>query len=217
MGVALPTAAVHHFPQLDVAEVGKELQPAQKAEALGIKHVLVARHRHFAVGHQQRQFIGKGLPSGRAVFRRLGQGFVHQRLQARRHGLTQRTQGRRVGVVNLVHQRDLADRVERWPARHQVVQHRRQTVHVGLHLLRPAVQLLGRHVGQRADAKDLGAVTAAVENAAEVGQLDGSQAARLIQLHQHVGRLDIAMDQAPAGDVVQRHRALEADLDDLLQ
>jgi hypothetical protein len=38
-GVALPARAVHHFPQFDVAEAGKEVQRAQQVEALGVQHL----------------------------------------------------------------------------------------------------------------------------------------------------------------------------------
>ena len=123
---------------------------------------------------------------------------------------------RRLVVEDLVHQRDLRLRVERRPAGDQVVQHGGQRVDVGAAVERVAVDLLGRHVGERADAVDLRAVGVGVEDAAEVAQLDVDDLA-VLQHGQDVGRLDVAVDQALAIDVAERHRALEADLDDLLE
>jgi hypothetical protein len=59
-------------------------------------------------------------------------------------------------------------------------------------------------------------VGALVEGAAEVGDLHVDH---LVAVHhrQQVGRLHVAVDHALAVDVAQRHRALEADLDDLVQ
>ena len=61
--------------------------------------------------------------------------------------------------------------------------------------------------------RDIGAV---VEDAAEVGDLDIGDALAVHQ-HQHVGRLHVAMDEALAPAVVERHRALEADFEHLRQ
>ena len=97
-----------------------------------------------------------------------------------------------------------------------MVEHGGQGKHVGAGVERAAIELLGRHVGQRADAVDLGAIRQGVEHAAEVAELDVDHA---VMLHhgQDVGWLDVAVDQALAEDIVQRHRALEADFDDLAQ
>jgi hypothetical protein len=97
-----------------------------------------------------------------------------------------------------------------------VVEHGGQRVDVGAAVEHVAVQLLGRHVGERADTKDLRLVAAQVEHAAEVGDLDVDHLVSLQQREQ-VGGLDIAVDQALAEHITERHRALETDLDDLLQ
>jgi hypothetical protein len=51
-GKALPLGAVHDLPQLDIAEIGKELQRAQQGEALGVEDPLKLPARHFAPRHQ---------------------------------------------------------------------------------------------------------------------------------------------------------------------
>ena len=81
---------------------------------------------------------------------------------------------------------------------------------------RAAVELLRRHVGERADPVDLGDVGAEVQHAAEVCDLDVGDLA-VGQHGEQVGRLDVAMDQALPVHVAERHRALEADLDDQLE
>ena len=51
---------------------------------------------------------------------------------------------------------------------------------------------------------------------AEVGDLDVANPVRTDR-GQDVGRFDITVDQAMTSDIAQRHRAFEADLDDLVQ
>ncbi len=97
-----------------------------------------------------------------------------------------------------------------------MVQHGGQRVDVGAAVERVALDLLGRHVGERAHTVDLGAVGVGVEHASEVAQLDVHHLA-VLHHGQDVGRLDVAMDQPLAEHVAQRHRALEADLHHLFQ
>ena len=63
---------------------------------------------------------------------------------------------------------------------------------------------------------DLRHVRAEVQHAAEVADLDVGDRA-VGQHREQVRRLDVAVDQALAIDVAERHRALEADLDDQLE
>jgi hypothetical protein len=91
-----------------------------------------------------------------------------------------------------------------------------QRVDVGAAVERVALDLLGRHVGERAHAVDLRRLGIGVEHAAEVAQLDVDDLA-FLHHGEDVGGLDVAVDQALAEHVAERHRALEADLDDLLQ
>jgi hypothetical protein len=98
----------------------------------------------------------------------------------------------------------------------EVVEHRGQGIHVGLGAQGRAIDLLGRHVGQRTHTVHLGGVGLQVQHAAEVGELHVGDLPRAGH-GQDVGRLDVAVDQPLAEDVAQGHRALEADLDDELQ
>jgi hypothetical protein len=146
----------------------------------------------------------------------LAQGTPDQRVQPRRHAVALALQRGRLGVVDLVHQRRLLRGVEGRAAGDQVVQHAGQRVDVGARVEFVAVQLLRRHVGQRADTKDLGALGVQVHHAAEIADLHVHHLVPA-QHRQDVGRLDVAVDQPLAGHVGQRHRALEADLHHLLQ
>jgi len=65
-------------------------------------------------------------------------------------------------------------------------------------------------------AEDLRALRPQVEHAAEVGDLDVDDVV-VFDDGEQVGRFDVAVDQPLARHVAQRHRALEADLDDLLE
>ena len=125
-------------------------------------------------------------------------------------------QRRRLDVVDLVHHRRLHLRVEQRPAGDQVVEHGAERVDVGAAVDGAAVELLGRHVGERADAVDLRHVGAEVQHAAEVADLDVGDDP-VGQHREQVRRLDVAVDQSLAIDVAERHRALEADLDDQLE
>ncbi len=69
---------------------------------------------------------------------------------------------------------------------------------------------------RQADAVDLRVVGAEVEDAAEVGDLDVGDAVA-VERDQQVGRLHVAVDQALAKAVAERHRRLEADFQNLLQ
>jgi hypothetical protein len=115
-----------------------------------------------------------------------------------------------------VHQRRLVRGIEGGPAGDQVVHHRGQRVLIGARVEVGAVELLGRHVGQRAHAEHLRALGVEVERAAEVGDLHVAHAAAF-DAGQQVGRLHVAVDQPLAVHVAQGHRALEPELDDLLQ
>jgi hypothetical protein len=115
-----------------------------------------------------------------------------------------------------MHHRRLHLRVEERPAGDEVVEDGAERVDVGAAVDRAAVELLRRHVGERADAVDLRHVRAEVEDAAEVADLDVGD--RPVGQHrEQVGGLDVAVDQPLAVDVAERHRALEADLDDQLE
>jgi len=215
-GVALPLGPVHHFPQFDVAEVGEEFERAQQREALGIQHVLARAVGQLAAGAERRQHLGKLVPVRGPQLTFLGQAAFDERLQRRRHALAQGQQRRRGAVVDLVHDGLLLLRLEGRAAGDQVVEHGGQRVDVGAAVEHVAVELFGRHIGQAADAEDLGLVGALVEDAAEVGHLDLRDLVA-IHLHQQVGGLHVAVDQALAVAVAQRHRALEAHFHDLRQ
>ena len=122
----------------------------------------------------------------------------------------------RLDVVDLMHHGRLHLRIEERPAGDEVVQDGAERVDVGAAVDGAAVELLGRHVGERADAMDLRHVRAEVQDAAEIADLDVGDRA-VGQHREQVGRLDVAVDQALAVDVAERHRALEADLDDQLE
>ena len=122
----------------------------------------------------------------------------------------------RLDVVDLMHHGRLHLRIEERPAGDEVVEDGAERVHVGAAVDGAAVELLGRHVGERADAMDLRHVRAEVQDAAEIADLDVGDRA-VGQHREQVGRLDVAVDQALAVDVAERHRALEADLDDQLE
>jgi len=55
-------------------------------------------------------------------------------------------------MIDLLHHRRLHLRIERRATGDQVVEHRTERVHVGARIDGVAVELLGRHVGERADA-----------------------------------------------------------------
>jgi hypothetical protein len=89
-----------------------------------------------------------------------------------------------------------------------VEQHDAQGEQVGLLVERIALDLLRAHVGRRADAHDEGrvgrALLADVERQPEIGDLNV-----VVLVDQDVGRLDVAMDDALAVGVIERHRTLE--------
>ena len=215
-GAALPVRPVHHLPQLDIAEAGEELQRTQQVEALRIEHRLQRAARHVAIGDQRGQVLREAVPVGIAILAALAQRAGDQPVQLGRHTVAQQLQRGRRGVVDLVHQRRLLRGVERRPPGDQVVQHAGQRIDVGTGVEHVAVQLLGRHVGQRAHAEHLRALRLQVHDAAEVADLDVDHLV-VSQGGQDVGRFHVAVDQALAIDIAQRHRTLEADLDHLLQ
>mmetsp|Transcript_1032 Transcript_1032/g.2653 ORF Transcript_1032/g.2653 Transcript_1032/m.2653 type:complete len:498 (+) Transcript_1032:624-2117(+) len=214
--VAFPARAAHHLPELHVAEFGEEFQRAQQREALRVAHLAEAVQRHLLAGHQAGQGLGEALPVGEAVMRRLGQRAQHDRVQRLADTLALAHQRQRRLVVDLVHQRHLVRRIEGRPATDQVVEHRTQRIDVGPAVDVAALDLLRRHIGQRADAVDLGRVGMQVQRRAEVADLDIDHLA-VVQHRQQVGRLHVAVDDALAEHIAQRHRALETEFDDLVQ
>ena len=215
-GQALPARAVHHLPQRDVAEAGEEVQRAQQREALGVEHALHRAARHMLHRDQAGERLAERLPRGMAVVGALGQAAAHHPVERRRDPGAHAHQRGWLDMADLVHQAGLAGGLEGRVAGDQVIEHRAQAVDVGTRVELGAVELLRRHVGQRADAVDLRLVRAQVQRAAEVGQLDVAHLA--VAAHgQDVGRLDVAVDQPLAVAVAQRHRALEADFDDLVE
>ena len=160
--------------------------------------------------------LANSLPVAVALARLLGERALDHVVERGGDAGADVDQRRRLDVVDLMHHRRLHLRVERRPAGDQVVEHGAERVDVGAAVERAAVELLGRHVGERADAVDLGHVRAEVQHAAEVGDLDVGDGA-VGEHREQVRRLDVAVDQALAVDVAERHRALEADLDDQLE
>jgi hypothetical protein len=72
--------------------------------------------------------------------------------------------------------------------------------------------LLGRHVGRRAEAGILGGFAGGEDGRAEIGDLDGGR-----RREQDVGRLDVPVGDALQVGVVEGPRALEDDLDQALE
>ena len=118
---------------------------------------------------------------------------------------------RRLDVGDLVDQAEVVRGLERQPAGEQVVHHHAHRVDVGAVVERMLLHLLRRHVGGRADRRDLRRVAAGDQRGAEVGDLHVGLAGV-----EDVGRLDVAVRDAHLVRELERARALEDDLDHLV-
>lgn len=134
-----------------------------------------------------------------ALLRALRQRLDDDRLQPRRNGHGRGLRRTRRGRVdNMVHDRDGAA-LERPPAGEHPVQHDASRIEVGPLVDALASNLLGRHVGGRADDCPRLRQAAAVEMGdAEIGDLDPPAAGQ-----DDVRRLDVAMDDAVLVAVLQ--------------
>jgi hypothetical protein len=115
-----------------------------------------------------------------------------------------------------VHQRRLRRPFEGRAPGHQVVEHGGQRIDIRAAAQGAAIELLGGHIGERADAVNLRALGIELEHAAEIGDLDVDD---LVAVHhrQQIRRLHIAVDESEPIDIAQGHCALEADFHDLLE
>ena len=140
----------------------------------------------------------RDLPSARSTM------LVERRRDARRH----RRGRRRVLGEDLVHQLVGGRAAEGPRAGEHVVHHAAEREHVGAEIdLLAAADLLGRHVGGRADARDLRGVRARELRGAEVRHLDVE-----IRPQHDVGGLDVAVHDADGVGVLERLAALVGDL-----
>jgi hypothetical protein len=103
---------------------------------------------------------------------------------------------------------------ERRSARHHLVEHRAERVEVAARLGRTAERLLRRHVRDRADdhALERQARAIAGDREAEVAELR-----RAVGHEPHVGRLDVAVDDAAGVRVLERATQLVGDAERLLE
>ena len=140
------------------------------------------------------------------------------------HGAVERRGqlGRQVGAVarqRREHGADPARRrarragAHRVRARERLVEDQAERVEVGARVHGPARGLLGRHVGERAHdvARQRQRVLAGEVGDAEVGQLRRRAARGRAVGHDHVLRLDVAVDDAALVGVVERVGEREAD------
>ena len=158
---------------------------------------------------------GEFLPVREPLVARLGQ-------RARHHGIDSGWQfriesARRRGVLghDLLDDGKVAVAVERPLAGEQLVQHDAGRKQVGARVDLLALDLLGRHVFERADHRALGArgVARVLDpRHAEVGQLDAP-----IGFYQQIGRLDVAVHDVLPVRVVQRRQQVAHDAQRLLQ
>ena len=81
---ALPLRAVHDLPQLDVAEVGEELERAQQREALRVEDALELAARHLLRRDQRRDRLRELVPVGVALARLLGERLLDDVVERRR-------------------------------------------------------------------------------------------------------------------------------------
>ena len=200
--VHFPDGAAQHFPELGVAELAEEGQRAQLVE-------LLRRADLGGVALELREGVGE-------VARHLEPGLVAH-LRVLRHRLlhdlhqllgqvgAQLLEGHGILVEDLVDHRDRVLGAERELAGEQLVHHHAERVDVGLDGRRLLVDLLGRHVGRRAEeALDLRVRRVRDLGGAEVADLD------VVALgQQDVGRLDVAVDHAVLEGVVERAAHLE--------
>ena len=113
--------------------------------------------------------------------------------------------GRRgIDVGDLVDQAEVVARLERQPAGQQVVHHHAQRIDVGAVIERVLLHLLRRHVGRRADRRDLGRVAAGDQRGAEVGDFHVGLAGV-----QDVRRLQVAVGDSHLVREIERAGALE--------
>ena len=204
-----PGADPHHLPQVDVLELGEESELAQAREALGVMvHVafvedLVA-HRGEVLGELGAIAVARV----QILLERLADYRVHLlghvRVELRDRG--------RIGIDDLVDELGRIVRAERQPTGQHVEEQHAERIQVGLLVERIALDLLRAHVGRRAHAHDEGRVGVEllvdVEREAEVGDLHV-----VLLVDQDVRRLDVAVHDALAVGVVERHAALENDPD----
>ena len=121
---------------------------------------------------------GEIVPALEALVARLAERAQHDVVERRRDAGVHLRGRRRLLGEDLVHQLVGGRAAEGPPAGEQVVHHAAEREHVGAEVdLLAAADLLGRHVGGRADARDLRGVGARELRGAEVGDLDVEVAA----------------------------------------
>ncbi len=202
---AVPTRGAQGLPNLRVVERFEEGVLAQREEffAVGI-FFLFGRER----GVDYRELIGEVLPGREALARILLQGDVDQAFQCGRQERAARAQRHMRMIRDVEHQRHQIVGLERPLAGQHFVDHHAQRKHVGTRVEFAFGDLLGRHVGWRADhAGQLRGLAVDEMRGAEVADLD------VAALGQHdVFRLQVAVHQAARAGVGHRHATLEGDL-----
>ena len=209
-GNLFPAADRHHLPQLRIREAAKEAHRAQRVELLAVGEFLgLSRQALRLEGFGQ--VLGEILPGLVAPGLVLLHGLAHDPVD--RHGDAFAQRGRRRGVGG----RDLVDHAEvvrglvGQLAGQQLVHHHAQRVDVGLLVERLLADLLGGHVGGRADPGHMGGIGSGGQGKPEVGDLDVGRPG-----HQDVPGLDVPVRDADLVGVGQGPRALEDNLDDLV-
>ena len=145
----------------------------------------------------------------------LGQAHAGDRRQVGGHPGREPARRGGLGVEDLGEQAGEGRRGERRPAGQQLVQRRAEAVDIGAAIDRAdvAARLLRRHVRGRAEQRaraGQAAVGGRLAGEAEVGD-DRPPAAVVGALDEHVGRLDVAVDDAEAVGLVQRDREVAGD------
>ena len=186
------------------------------AAAAGGRALERVRGDRAAVVGDLRQRVGERV--GQLVERaaRLGIGrqrAVERRAQLRRQVAPARAQRRQHGA-DQPRGRRRARPAHRVGAGQRLVEHERERVEVGALVDALAGRLLGRHVGERADHV-AGAGQRLV--AGQVGDAEVGQLGRHVRLvgHDHVLRLDVAVDHAALVGVAERLGEREADAQDV--
>ena len=153
-------------------------------------HFLLRLELRLAIGQQVGHLAG-GLEAGRRVFRVQ---FGHDAAQPLRHLRDHLADRPRLVLRDALQDRERVARPERWAAGGHHVEHAAEAEQVGPVIERIALGLLGGHVhrrpGHHAATRQAGVVGGAGQ--AEVGDLDVLLRAGL---DQHVGRLDVPVDQ----------------------
>ena len=124
----------------------------------------------------------------------LGQRLGHHRVDARRHAQIECRRRRRVLLRNRLHDREVVGAFKGLDAGQQLVEDHAGGEQIGPRVHLQALHLLGRHVLQGADHRALGSrgiARVGDTGDAEITELDPSTG-----IEHHVGRLDVAVDDA---------------------